>query len=371
MPPEIRISAVMAAYTMERWAAMCEAVESLRQQTIRPDEIVIVIDRNEELLERARADWPDVRVVPTRYPGLSGARTTGYEVTSGDLIVFMDDDAVCDPRVLESFIKAVEPDDVLGCTGLVGLQWEDQHGQWKGKPPCWFPEEFLWVLGGSYRGHPRTRSDIRNVVGGIMLIKRKVFDRVGTFNGALGRANGSLISCEETEFCLRASAAFPGGRFVFEPDGKLLHKVARARRSFRYFVRRCYAEGRSKAILADLVSQRDALKTERDYVLRTLTTGVLIGLADPIRRLDFAGPARAGAIVIGLGATVWGYATIKVPAKIGRRQESPALQEGGVRRAAACETSRFPIRARPQTTDLLDLLLANVLRWQKKLTPKQ
>jgi GT2 family glycosyltransferase len=342
MPSKVRISAVMAAHTMERWAAMCEAVDSLRQQTIRPDEIVIVIDRNEELLERARADWPDVRVVPTRYPGLSGARTTGYEVTSGDLIVFMDDDAVCDPQVLESFIKAVEPDDVLGSTGFVGLQWEDQHGQWKGKRPRWFPEEFMWVVGGHYRGHPRTRSDIRNVVGGIMLIKRKVFDRVGTFNGALGRADGSLTSCEETEFCLRASAAFPGGRFVFEPDGKLLHKVARARRSFRYFVRRCYAEGRSKAILTDLVSQRDALKTERDYVLRTLTTGVLIGLADPIRRLDFAGPARAGAIVIGLGATVCGYATIKFRRKWAGRQGSPRVKTAERCGSLHDETSRFP-----------------------------
>ena len=92
MPSQIRISAVMAAYTMDRCAAMCEALDSLRQQTIRPDGIVIVIDCNEELLERARAGLPDVRVVPTRYPGLSGARTTGYAVTRGDLIVFMDDD---------------------------------------------------------------------------------------------------------------------------------------------------------------------------------------------------------------------------------------------------------------------------------------
>ena len=316
----------MAAYTMERWAAMCEAVDSLRRQTIRPDEIVIVIDRNEELLERARADWPDVRVVPTRYPGLSGARTTGCEVTSGELIVFMDDDAVCDPRLLESFIKAVEPDDVLGCTGLVGLQWEDQYGQWKGKQPRWFPEEFLWAVGGCYRGHPRSRSNIRNVLGGIMLFKRKVFDRVGAFHGALGRASGSLTSCEESEFCLRASTAIPGGRFVFEPDGKVLHKVPRARRCLRYFVRRCYAEGHSKAILADLASQHNALDTERSYVLRILTTGVLIGLADPVRRLDFAGPARAGAIVIGLGAALWGYATTKFRQKSAGRQGSSRLK---------------------------------------------
>jgi hypothetical protein len=94
----------------------------------------------------------------------------------------------------------------------------------------------------------------------------------------------------------------------------------------RYFVRRCYAEGRSKAILADLVSQRNALDTERDYVLRTLTTGVLIGLADPARRLDFAGPARAGAIVIGLGAAVCGYATTKFRRKSADRQGPPRLK---------------------------------------------
>ena len=184
----------------------------------------------------------------------------------------------------------------------------------------------MWVVGGCYRGHPRIRSDIRNVVGGIMLIKRKVFDKVGAFNGALGRAGSSLTSCEETEFCLRASAAFPGGRFVFEPDGKVLHKVARGRRSLRYFVRRCYAEGRSKAILADLASQHNALDTERDYVLRILTTGVLIGLADPVRRLDLAGPVRAGAIVIGLGAAVWGYASSKFRQKSAEQPGSPRLK---------------------------------------------
>jgi glucosyl-dolichyl phosphate glucuronosyltransferase len=290
---------------------MCEAMDSLRRQTRPPDEIVLVIDRNETLLARSRAYWTDVRVVPTRYPGNSGARTTGYEVTTGDLIAFMDDDVVADPRWIEKFVQAAEPDDVLGCHGQIGLQWEGGSGLWDGKQPRWYPKEFLWVVGGSFRGQATTQRDVRNVWGGTMVIKRKTFDKIGGFSSALGRANGSLISCEETEFCLRASAGIPGGRFRFVPDGKTLHKVPHQRRSLRYFVRRCYAEGCSKAILADLVPQRDALDTERNYVLRTLTSGILIGLIEPVWRLDPAGPARSGAIILGLGATVWGYAITK------------------------------------------------------------
>ena len=307
MPFEARVSAVMAAYTLDRWDAMCEAMESLRNQTRRPDEIVLVIDRNEELLARASEHWADVRVVPSRYQGNSGARTTGYEVTSSELIAFVDDDVVGDPRWIEELAQAAQPDEVLGCAGYVGLQWEGECGLWDGKQPRWYPEEFFWVLGGNYRGQPATRSEIRNVIGGIMLFNRKVFAKMGGFSSALGRVNGSLISCEETEFCLRASAAFPGGRFLFVPEGKALHKVPRRRQTLRYFVRRCYAEGCSKAILSDLVSQRDALDTERSYVVRTLTSGVWRGLADTVLRADLAGLARAAAIIIGLGATVCGF----------------------------------------------------------------
>jgi glucosyl-dolichyl phosphate glucuronosyltransferase len=325
MPSETRVSAVMAAYTLDRWDTMREAMESLRHQTLRPDEIVLVVDRNEELLARANEYWTDVRVVPSRYRGNSGARTTGYEVTSSELIAFVDDDVVGDPRWIEKLVQAAQPDGVLGCAGYVGLQWESECGLWDGQQPRWYPDEFFWVLGGNYRGQPVIRSEIRNVIGGIMVFNRKVFAKVGGFSSALGRVNGSLISCEETEFCLRASAAFPDGHFLFVPEGKALHKVPRRRQTLRYFIRRCYAEGCSKAILAGLVSQRDALDTERGYVLRTLTSGVLRGLSDTVLRADPAGLARAAAIIIGLGATVYGFLYAKFCQAQARPQQAEAL----------------------------------------------
>ena len=72
--------------------------------------------REPELLERwqrldiygrLRAVLPDVTVVENRKQrGLSGGKNTGVEVTSSDVVVFLDDDAVAHPDWLRHFRDA-------------------------------------------------------------------------------------------------------------------------------------------------------------------------------------------------------------------------------------------------------------------------
>ncbi len=62
--PPRRVSVVICAYTLERWSQIGAAVESVRRQTRRPAEVVLVSDHNPELLARAEAAFPDVRAVP-------------------------------------------------------------------------------------------------------------------------------------------------------------------------------------------------------------------------------------------------------------------------------------------------------------------
>ena len=78
------------------------------------------------------------------------------------------------------------------------------------------------------------------------------------------------------------------------------------RARWRYFRRRCWAEGLSKAAVARSVGSEAALECERSYVTRTLPTGVGRGLADALRG-DRFGVARSGAIVAGLMITAGGY----------------------------------------------------------------
>ena len=72
------------------------------------------------------------------------------------------------------------------------------------------------------------------------------------------------------------------------------------------FSSRCYAEGISKAQIAQYVGASDALSSEQTYTLRTLPSGVWHALLDTVRGRS-NGLGRASAIVVGFLWTVAGY----------------------------------------------------------------
>jgi glycosyltransferase involved in cell wall biosynthesis len=85
------ISAVIYAYTEERWHELIAAVESIQRQSIPSDEIIVVIDHNTKLFERVTAHVPGIAVIESSEPkGLSGARNTGIAQSQGVLIAFKD-----------------------------------------------------------------------------------------------------------------------------------------------------------------------------------------------------------------------------------------------------------------------------------------
>ena len=94
---------------------------------------------------------------------------------------------------------------------------------------------------------------------------------------------------------------------------RVRHRVPTERATFRYFVQRCYGEGRSKALLVGRVGTSSGLESERSYVLHILPAGVLRGLRDSLVQRRPDGSARAAAIVIGLAATTAGYARGRFP----------------------------------------------------------
>ena len=166
---------------------------------------------NVELQRRVSAAFPSVVVVENRYArGLSGARNSGVESTAGDLIVFFDDDAVADPGMVVALGDSCLDLHVLGAVAKI-------EPEWIGGAPRWFPTEFLWVVGCTYRGMKPGR--VRNLIGAAMCVRRSVFESVGGFTGGVGRNASRLpLGCEETELCIRA-------------NGRLSRKLVRLRAS--------------------------------------------------------------------------------------------------------------------------------------------
>jgi GT2 family glycosyltransferase len=293
-------SVVICAYTENRWEQLVAAVDSVAQQTVSPDEAVVVIDHNEALLERATRELTSARVVAnTGSRGLAGARNTGIAETRGDVVFFLDDDAAADPDWVELTLRSYADEKVLGVGGAADPIWESP-------PPRWWPQEFMWVVGCSYVGQAVTEQPVRNMMGCNMSVRRTVFEAVGGFDESLGRTADAPLGCEETELCIRARQQLTPGVFILQPRARVRHNVTRTRTSWGYFLGRCKAEGTSKAWVAERVGREAALAEERGYVSHVLTRGVAVGLRDTLRG-DVHGLLRAGAIVIGTGVTAFSY----------------------------------------------------------------
>jgi glycosyltransferase involved in cell wall biosynthesis len=295
------ISVIICAYTEERWFEVLAAVESIQQQSLPAREIILVIDHNPSMYERIRTQVSGVIVIENHRPkGASGARNSGLTLAQGELIAFLDDDAIAEPDWLERLSNGCRNPKVLGTGGVV-------EPLWVGKIPAWFPREFYWVVGCSYQEPFHVITEVRNPYGGCTCIWREVFDVVGGFTEGIGRVGKHPLGGEETELCIRAAQHWPEKVFLCDPQARIHHHVSMARATWRYFLARCYFEGQSKAQISKLRGTKAGLASERFYVFHTLPGGVARGLADGIFKLDPAGFLRAEAIIGGLITTTVGY----------------------------------------------------------------
>ena len=315
------ISVVICTYTEARWDDLLVAVDSVRCQSVPAREIIIVVDHNPALLGRVRERCTDAIVVENHEQrGLSGARNSGAAIAQGALIAFLDDDAIAGINWVEKLAECCENPQVLGAGTRVEPLWEIDR-------PAWFPEEFYWVVGCSYRGLPQTQAPVRNLSGGSMCLRREIFEEVGGFRTGIGRTSTRPLGCEETELCIRAGQHWPQNIFLYAPLIRIQHRIPASRANWDYFRARCYAEGQSKAMVARNVGAGAGLSSERTYTLKTLPQGVVRGLADAVFRRDRMGLARAGAIVAGLVITTAGYfqqwAFQKMASRLGHVDNSP------------------------------------------------
>jgi len=311
------VSVVICAYTEDRWQKLSWAIGSIRDQQQAPCEVILVIDHCPPLLERSRREFPGVAVVPNRFQrGLSGGRNTGLAEARGEVVAFMDDDAVASSDWIAVLGGHYGDAQVLGVGGLVEPWWEG------GRPP-WFPPELDWVVGCSYRGMPTRAAPVRNFIGANMSFRRELLTELRGFAPALGRVGAVPLGCEETELCLRASQLHPDGVLRYDPAAAVRHAVPQRRGRWSYLLSRCYAEGLSKARVAALAGSRRALASERSYLRSALPHRMGRSLADAARG-ELAALGSVLAILAAVAATGGGYLAGRVLGLARGRAPKPA-----------------------------------------------
>lgn len=300
MSAPLDVSVIVCAYTEDRWNDLVAAVESLRRQVVPPREIILVVDHNPALLERARARFLEIAIVENGgRRGLADARNSGVAAARGAIVAFLDDDASAAPDWTAQLLAGYADPGVVGVGGDIAPRWQQER-------PAWFPREFDWVVGCTYRGMPSGAAPVRNLIGANMSFRREVFEVAGLFRSQMGRIGTHPVGCEETELCIRVGQRWPGAILLYQPSARVHHHVPPARGRWSYFRARCYGEGLSKAQVRQFVGAGAGLSSERAYALRTLPLGVAAGLAETARG-DGSGLLRAGAIVAGLAITTAGF----------------------------------------------------------------
>lgn len=298
---ELSASVIICAHTLDRIDALRASIGSVLRQGMPAHEVIVVCDHNAELQALVSAEFPTVTVLAnTQGRGLSGARNTGIEAATGDVIAFMDDDARAHVDWLETLLRPYGDPEVMAVGGGILPAWPDAR-------PRWFPREFDWVIGCSYLGQPEEGGPVRNLIGCNMSLRREIIDAVGGFRTGLGRVGDNAAGCEETEYCIRARELFPDGVIYLEPDAIVHHSITPERAAWRYFIRRCRAEGKAKAALVGLVGRDTGLSSESSYVKSTLTAGLRREFGAALRG-DAGGALRGFAICAGTFAAASRYA---------------------------------------------------------------
>ncbi len=275
---KVEVSVVVCTYTPRMLDHFIECVESLVNQSYENIEIICIVDGNEDYYNRIINEYGEfLRENSTKIflneknLGLSESRNRGAELAEGDVVAFIDDDAIADERWIEELVKMYKRGAIAAGGKLVPL--------WITKKPKWLPEEFYWLIGATHLGFPEVVAEVRNTFGSNISFKRNIFLDLGGFSKHLGIKGNVVLQSEETEFCERMRKKYGKG-VMYNPNAIVYHKVFENRTKLGFLARRAFWQGYSKAVMERIA---DGVGEERNFLKYLLKSRIPARLKGMLR----------------------------------------------------------------------------------------
>jgi len=261
------VSVVVCTWNRATYLRRC--LDSLIHQTLQSKELIVVNGPSTDKTSQVIRDYPVTMVQQGDRKGLSEARNLGIARATGDVIAFIDDDAIADPRWIENIESGYSNPKFGGVAGTVigpnevisvpGLFLVDQYGDYR----------FIAPEAGA------GREALRICNGCNMSFRKSVLQLVGGFDPFYRYYH------DEADLCVRIQRA--GFLIDFCPKAVVRHAVAPSenRRQVGYFLARSRAYFSLKNFgnevgLMDLVL-RDIWRLKADFLsveLQARTSGM-------------------------------------------------------------------------------------------------
>jgi glycosyltransferase involved in cell wall biosynthesis len=224
---KLRVSVIICTYN--RAEMLSRTLESVRRLSVPADvdwELVVVDnnspDRTKEAVSRFSEDMP-IRYLFEPQQGKTFALNRAVRESTGDLLLFTDDDVQLQPCWLEEFVRAGrEYPDAAWFGGRVCAWWADGY-------PKWLREDALASLKGYFvlydlGPEERLYKPTDNApIGANMAVRRPLFDAIGLYREDLGPRGDRRGTCDDSELIWRACAA--GLQGVYVPNAVCEHYV--------------------------------------------------------------------------------------------------------------------------------------------------
>jgi len=234
----VLLSAVICTY--QRYAVLPRAIDSLLAQILGPQNLEILILDNSPDPQTAAAfaakylHHPNLRYILLPSPGLSEARNEALTRARGNIIAFLDDDAIATPGWGEALINAFAlHGDKLGAAG------GPARPLWLSPRPAWLTDPLLAHLSMLDLGEkPKILRPEQKIVGCNMAFDTALLKTIGGFNPKLGRLGPELSLRSNGEPGVLDAVHAAGRLIAYAPAAAVDHAIDPSRLTQSWFRRR-------------------------------------------------------------------------------------------------------------------------------------